>query len=89
MAKKKKKLRIRKQIGGCLPNLHKTQRQTREQRELEMSQRELDRRIPDRVEQDKYLTAVINAFTITCDCCDLKESCDNNYEDCQYNPANE
>jgi hypothetical protein len=50
---------------------------------------DIKRKIPDREEQQTYINNMIEALTITCDNCEYRLGCDQNYQDCQYNPANE
>jgi len=46
-------------------------------------------KIPDRQERQEYIDGMIEALVITCDNCEFRAGCDENYQDCQYNPANE
>jgi hypothetical protein len=45
--------------------------------------------IPDRQERQHYVDSLIKGLTVTCDNCEYRFGCDHNYQDCQFNPANE
>jgi hypothetical protein len=51
--------------------------------------KEIRRKIPDENQRQTYIDDMIEALTVTCDNCDFRLGCDQNYQDCQYNPANE
>ena len=49
----------------------------------------IQKAIPDKDKQQKYIAVLIDGLVVTCPTCDEKLLCDKRYEDCQYNPANE
>ena len=51
--------------------------------------RQIKRAIPDEEKREEYIDALIEEFIITCDNCDLRDSCSRNYESCGFNPKNE
>lgn len=51
--------------------------------------RAIKRAIPDPRERRQYVRDMIDALTITCDNCEYRNGCDHNYQDCQFNPANQ